>query len=64
MNICPLATTVALGFEPSNFEPSSQIVRACDSTRREVLGTFDIGLANRSGHISYFILGFEDPYIL
>ena len=26
VNICPQATTVALGFGPSDFEPSSQIV--------------------------------------
>ena len=44
LNICPLATTVALGFEPSDFESSFQTVRACDSTHREVLGTLTLDL--------------------
>ncbi|KAL6348642.1 hypothetical protein AAG906_016171 [Vitis piasezkii] len=44
LNVCLLATTIALGFGPSNFEPSSQIVRAYDSTRREVLGTLTLDL--------------------
>ena len=28
LNVCPLATVVALGFAPSDFGPSTQIVRA------------------------------------
>ena len=44
LNICPLATIVIIGFGPSNFEPSSQIVRVYDSTRREVLGTLTLDL--------------------
>ena len=32
LNICPLATSIALGFSPSDFRPSTQIVRACDGT--------------------------------
>ncbi|XP_059596905.1 uncharacterized protein LOC100853045 [Vitis vinifera] len=37
LNVCPLATAVALGYAPSDFGPSTQTVRAYDSTRREVL---------------------------
>ncbi|RVW86144.1 hypothetical protein CK203_037962 [Vitis vinifera] len=33
LNVCPLATTVALGFVPSDFGPFTQIVRAYDSTQ-------------------------------
>ncbi|KAL6345765.1 hypothetical protein AAG906_017513 [Vitis piasezkii] len=37
LNVFPLAIIVALDFRPSDFNLSSQIVRAYDSTRREVL---------------------------
>ena len=38
-NICPLVTAITLGFSPSNFRPSIQIVRAYDGTQRTVMGT-------------------------
>ena len=44
LNVCPLATTIALGYGPTNFEPSTQTVRAYDSTRREVIGTLILEL--------------------
>ena len=44
LNVCPLATAIALGFGPSDFAPSTQTVRAYDSTRREVLGTLTLDL--------------------
>ncbi|KAL6348330.1 hypothetical protein AAG906_005630 [Vitis piasezkii] len=44
LNVCPLATTVALGFRPSDFDPSSQTVRTYDSTPREVLSTLTLDL--------------------
>ncbi|RVW43621.1 hypothetical protein CK203_104171 [Vitis vinifera] len=44
LNVCPLATTIALGYAPSNFGPSTQTVRAYDSTQREVMGTLEIEL--------------------
>ncbi|KAL6316583.1 hypothetical protein AAG906_018838 [Vitis piasezkii] len=44
LNVCPLATTIALGFSPSDFGPSTQTVRAYDSTKREVMGTLVIDL--------------------
>ena len=44
LNVCPLATIIALGYGPTNFEPFTQIVRAYDSTRREVMGTLTLEL--------------------
>ncbi|WJZ94855.1 hypothetical protein VitviT2T_013680 [Vitis vinifera] len=44
LNVCPLATAIALGYTPSDFGPSTQTVRAYDSTRREVMGTLEIEL--------------------
>ena len=44
LNVCPLATAIALGYGPTDFEPSTQTVRACDSTRREVMGTLTLEL--------------------
>ena len=32
LSICPLATAIALGYAPSDFGPSTQTVRAYDST--------------------------------
>ena len=32
LNVCPLATTIALGFSPSNFGPSTQTFRDYDGT--------------------------------
>ncbi|KAL6330595.1 hypothetical protein AAG906_003202 [Vitis piasezkii] len=37
LNVCPLATIVALGFAPSDFGPSTQTMRAYDNTQRKVL---------------------------
>ncbi|RVW77160.1 hypothetical protein CK203_054284 [Vitis vinifera] len=37
LNVCPLATTVTLGFAPSDFGPFAQTGRAYDSTKREVV---------------------------
>ena len=51
-NICPLITAIALGFSPSDFEPSTQTVRAYDGTQRTVMGTLSthvmIGLVRYS----------------
>ncbi|KAL6329202.1 hypothetical protein AAG906_014812 [Vitis piasezkii] len=44
LNVCHLATTIALSYAPSNFGPSIQTVRAYDSTRMEVMGTLEIEL--------------------
>nr|CAN80607.1 hypothetical protein VITISV_033525 [Vitis vinifera] len=54
LNVCPLATTIALGFAPSDFGPSTQTVRAYDSTKREVMGTLMIDL--RIGPATFSIL--------
>ena len=42
LNVCPLATAIALGYGPIDFESSTQTVRAYDSTRREVMGTLTL----------------------
>ena len=47
LNFCPLATAIALGYGPTDFEPSTQIMRAYDSTRREVMGTLTLELMIR-----------------
>ena len=44
LNVCPLAIVIALGYGPTYFEPSTQTVRAYDSTRREVMGTLTFEL--------------------
>ncbi|RVW77843.1 Retrovirus-related Pol polyprotein from transposon 17.6 [Vitis vinifera] len=44
LNVCPLATAIALGFASSDFGPSTQTARAYDSTKREVMGTLMIDL--------------------
>ena len=44
LNVCPLATVIALGYGPTDFEPSTLTVRAYDSTRREVMGTLILEL--------------------
>ena len=42
--VCPLATAIPLGYRPTDFESSTQTVRAYDSTRREVMGTLTLEL--------------------
>ena len=44
LNVCPLATTITLGYGPIDFKPSTQTVRAYDNTRREVMGTLTLEL--------------------
>ena len=39
LHVCHLATTIALGFSPSDFGSSTQTVRAYDGTKRTVMGT-------------------------
>ena len=47
LNVCPLATTIALRYRPIDFEPFTQTVRPYDSTRREVIGTLTLELMIR-----------------
>ena len=42
LNVCPLATAIVLGYGPMDFEPSTQAMRAYDSTSREVMGTLTL----------------------
>ena len=44
LNVCSLATAIALGFAPSDFSHSTQTIRAYDNTKREVMGTLVIDL--------------------
>ena len=44
LNVCPLATAIALGYAPSDFGHSTQTIQAYDSTRREVIGILEIEL--------------------
>ena len=44
LNFCPLTTAITLGFVPSDFDPSTQTVKAYDSTKMEVMGTLVIDL--------------------
>ncbi|RVW58501.1 hypothetical protein CK203_110019 [Vitis vinifera] len=44
LNVCPLSTTIALGYAPLDFGPSTKTVRAYDSTKSEVMGTLMIEL--------------------
>ncbi|RVX02938.1 hypothetical protein CK203_023145 [Vitis vinifera] len=44
LNVCFLATTITLGYAPSDFDPSTKTVRAYDNTRREVMDTLKIEL--------------------
>ena len=52
LNVCPLVTTIALGFSPSDFRPSTQTVRAYNGTQQTVMGTLSahvmIGLVKYS----------------
>ena len=54
LNVCPLVTTIALGFSPTHFGPSSQTVRAYDETQRTVMGTLSTHVM--IGPIRYSIL--------
>ncbi|RVW23215.1 hypothetical protein CK203_100422 [Vitis vinifera] len=54
LNVCPLVTTIALGFSPSDFEPSTQTFRAYDGTQRTVLGTLTTHVM--IGSVRYSIL--------
>ena len=48
------ATTIALGFFPSDFRPSTQTIRAYDGTQRTVIGTINAHIM--IGPVRYFVL--------
>ena len=54
LNVCPLVTSIAFGFSPSDFRPSIQTVRAYDETQRTVMGTLTTHVM--IGPIRYSIL--------
>ena len=44
LNVYPLVTVIALRYGPIDFEPSTQTMKAYDSTRRELMGTLTLEL--------------------
>ena len=54
LNVCPLVTAIALGFSPTDFEPSSQTVKAFDRTQRTFMGTLSTHVM--IGPVRYSIL--------
>ena len=54
LNICPIVTTIALGFSRTNFGPSSQTVKAYDETQRTGMGTLNTHVM--IGPVKYSIL--------
>ena len=54
LDVCPLVTAISLGFLPSDFGPSTQIVKAYVRTQRIVLGTLNTHVM--IGPVIYFIL--------
>ena len=44
LNVFSLATAIALGYAPLEFNPSTQTIRVYDSTKREVMTTLEIDL--------------------
>ncbi|RVW71197.1 hypothetical protein CK203_054387 [Vitis vinifera] len=58
------ATAIALGYAPSDFGPSTQTVRAYDSTQREVMGTLEIELLIGPATFCHRIPGLRDREFL
>ena len=54
LNVCPLVTSIALRFSPSDFGPSIQTVRAYNGTQRTVMGTLTTHVM--IGPVKYSIL--------
>ena len=54
LNVCPLVTTIALGFLPTDFRASTQNVRAYDETQRTIMGTLSTHVM--IGPVSYSIV--------
>ncbi|KAL6338310.1 hypothetical protein AAG906_018654 [Vitis piasezkii] len=44
LNVCHLATAIALGYTPFDFDPSKQTIQAYDNTQREIMDTLEIEL--------------------
>ena len=63
LNVYPLVTTIALGFSPTNFEPSSQTVKAYDGTQRTIMGTLNAHVTIRPIRYTYYFRfrGFSHP---
>ena len=42
LNVCHLATAIALGYTPFDFDPSKQTIQAYDNTQRKIMDTLEI----------------------
>ena len=42
INVCPLRTAYAIGLKPADFVPTAQVIKAYDTTSREVMRTVQI----------------------
>ena len=62
LNVCTLVTAIALGFSPTNFGPSSQIVKAYDGTHRILNTHVMIGSVRYS--ILFQVLRIRSPFNL
>ena len=63
LNICPLVTTIALGFSPSDFKPSTQTSELMTRLRGQ-LWAHQHTFHDRLGKILHTLSGLEDPIIL
>ena len=64
LNICSISVIVALGFGLVNFSLFTQIVRAYDNTRKEVMGTLMLGIQVGPVTFFYAIPSFKGTYVL
>ncbi|XP_077232000.1 uncharacterized protein LOC143865636 [Tasmannia lanceolata] len=66
LNVCPLSTATALGFEPGDFIPSEQGILAYDGTRRDVVGTLatEIHIGGGMFEIEFQVLDIKPSFNL
>ncbi|XP_077242451.1 uncharacterized protein LOC143882962 [Tasmannia lanceolata] len=66
LNVCPLSTATALGFEPGEFIPSEQGILAYDGTRRDVVGTLatEIQIGGGMFEIEFQVLDIKPSFNL
>ncbi|XP_077248956.1 uncharacterized protein LOC143888427 [Tasmannia lanceolata] len=66
LNVCPLSTATALGFEPGDFIPSEQGILAYDGTRRDVVGTLatEIQIGGGMFEIEFQVLDIKPSFNL
>ncbi|XP_077221648.1 uncharacterized protein LOC143855417 [Tasmannia lanceolata] len=66
LNVCPLSTANALGFEPGDFIPSEQGILAYDGTRCDVVGTLatEIQIGGGMFEIEFQVLDIKPSFNL